>query len=165
MSSFRSALMLVGAIALLGMGSARADSAMKQCADKWQAAKAANTTGGLSYLQFSSKCRADLKSAPAAAPAAAAPAPAAPAAPVAPPVAAAPVAPARRAAPAAVAPPAAAGPATFPAAVDPAFATLKPGDARRKTCSKGYQANKAANSLGGLKWDQYYSQCNTRLKS
>jgi len=168
--------MLVGAIALLGMGSARADSAMKQCADKWQAAKAANTTGGLSYLQFSSKCRADLKSAPAAAPAAAAPAPApaaapaapaaaAPAAPVAPPVAAAPVAPARRAAPAAVAPPAAAGPATFPAAVDPAFATLKPGDARRKTCSKGYQANKAANSLGGLKWDQYYSQCNTRLKS
>ena len=168
MSSFRSALMLVGAIALLGMGSARADSAMKQCADKWQAAKAANTTGGLSYLQFSSKCRADLKSAPAAAPAAAAPAPAAPAAPVAPPVAAAPVAPARRAAPAAVAPPAAAGPATFPAAVDPAFATLKPGDARRKTCSKGYQANKATNANGGLKWIQkgggYYSECNAKLK-
>ena len=72
--SIRSALLLAGVVALVGMGSVRAEeSAMKQCADKWQAAKAAGTTGGLTYLQFSSKCRADLKAAPAAeAPAAAA---------------------------------------------------------------------------------------------
>jgi hypothetical protein len=182
--SIRSALMLAGALALVGLGSAAyaEESAMKQCADKWQAAKASNTTGGLSYLQFSSKCRADLKAGGAAAPAApaavapAAPvaAPAAPVAPAAPAVVApakpvAPVAPAKPVAapvaPVAPAAPVGAGTATFPAAVDPSFAALKAGDARRKTCSKGYQANKAAGSLGGLKWDQYYSQCNTRLKS
>jgi biotin carboxyl carrier protein len=189
--SLRSALMIAGAVLCAGLGSAQAQqSAMKQCAEKWDAAKAAGTTGGLTYLQFSSKCRADLKAgggatAPAA-PAAAAPAPApvaAPAAPAAPAPVAAPAAPpvvapkpavvapkpavvAPKPAVAAPAPaaPVGAGTATFPAAVDPSFAALKAGDARRKTCSKGYQANKAAGSLGGLKWDQYYSQCNTRLK-
>ena len=98
--SFRSALMLAGAVALIGLGSAAQaeESAMKQCADKWQAAKTANTTGGVSYLQFSSKCRAELKAGAAAAPAAPAAAPAAPAvaAPAAP---AAPVAPAKPVAP------------------------------------------------------------------
>ncbi len=74
--SIRSALMLAGALALVGFGSAHAqESAMKQCADKWQAAKAANTTGGLTYLQFSSKCRAELKAEPAAAAPAAPPRP------------------------------------------------------------------------------------------
>ncbi len=174
-----SALFGAVALAVLGTASANAESVTKQCAAKWQAAKAANTTGGLTYLQFYSKCSADMKAqnAGGAAPAAAPAAPAAPAAaPVAPAAAAAPTAPVAppAAAPAPAAPPkpavaapvapAAAGAASFPTAVDPSFASLKPGDARRKTCSKGYQANKAAGSLGGLKWDQYYSQCNTRLK-
>jgi hypothetical protein len=173
--SFRSALMLAGAVALMGMGSARAEeSVMKQCADKWQAAKAANTTGGMSYLQFSSKCRADLKSAPAAAPAAAAPAPAPAAAPapVAPAAApAAPVAPAkpRVAAPApAPAAPAAAGSAVFPTAISPAHASESAGKARMHTCVDQYNANKATNANGGLKWIQkgggYYSECNAKLK-
>ncbi len=173
--SFRSALMLAGAVALIGLGTAaRAEeSAMKQCADKWQAAKAANTTGGLSYLQFSSKCRADLKAAPAAAaPAApAAPAAAAPAAPAAP-AAAAPAAPAapRVAAPKPVAPaaPAAAGSAVFPTAISPAHASELPGKARMHTCVDQYNANKATNGNGGLKWIEkgggYYSQCNAKLK-
>jgi pyruvate/2-oxoglutarate dehydrogenase complex dihydrolipoamide acyltransferase (E2) component len=164
--------MLAGAVALLGFGSAaRAeDSAMKQCADKWQAAKAANTTGGLTYLQFSSKCRADLKAQPAAAaPAApAAPAAAAPAAPAAPakPRVAAPAAPA----PAAPAPaaPAAAGATVFPAAVSPTYSTETHGKAIMHTCLDQYKANKATNGNGGLKWIMkgggYYSECNKKLK-
>jgi pyruvate/2-oxoglutarate dehydrogenase complex dihydrolipoamide acyltransferase (E2) component len=176
-ASFRSALLLAGAVALIGLGSlgsaARAeDSSMKQCADKWQAAKAANATGGLSYLQFSSKCRAELKGAPAAATTApAAPAAAAPAAPAAP----AAVAPAKPAMPTTAAPkpampaaPAAAGSAVLPNAINPAYSNLKPGDARRKTCSEQYEANKANGGNAGLKWTQkgggYYSICNAKLK-
>jgi hypothetical protein len=170
---FRSTLLLAGAVALIGLGSAaRAEeSSMKQCADKWQAAKAANTTGGLSYLQFSSKCRADLKAAPAAASAPAAPAASAPAAPAA-------VAPAKPAMPTAAAPkpampaapvaPAAAGSAVLPNAINPSYSNLKPGDARRKTCSEQYEANKANGGNAGLKWTQkgggYYSICNAKLK-
>jgi hypothetical protein len=167
--SFRSALVLAGAVALIGLGSfgsaARAEeSALKQCADKWQAAKSAGATGGLTYLQFSSKCRADLKAAPAAAAPDAAPAAAAPAAP-------AEAAPAKRSAPAKAAipaEPAAAGSAVLPGAINPAYSNLKPGDARRKTCSEQYEANKATGGNAGLKWTQkgggYYSLCNAKLK-
>jgi hypothetical protein len=165
--SIRSALLLASVVALVGVSSVRAEeSAMKQCADKWQAAKTAGTTGGLSYLQYSSKCRADLKAAPAAeAPAApASPTAAAPAAPVAAP--AKPVAPAARAA--APATPAATGAAIFPTAISPAHASEKPGKARMHTCVDQYNANKANGGNGGLKWIQkgggYYSQCNAKLK-
>jgi hypothetical protein len=168
--SIRSALLLASVVALVGVSSVRAEeSAMKQCADKWQAAKTAGTTGGLTYLQYSSKCRADLKAAPAAeapaAPAAApaSPAAAAPAAPVAAP--AKPVAPTRAAAPAA---PAATGAAIFPTAISPAHASEKPGKARMHTCVDQYNANKANGGNGGLKWIEkgggYYSQCNAKLK-
>jgi len=168
--SIRSALLLAGVVTLVGLGSVSAEeSAMKQCADKWQAAKAGGTTGGLTYLQFSSKCRADLKTAPAAAapaepaaapaaPVAAAPAPAKPVAPAAAPAA-------RAAAPAA---PAAAGAAIFPTAISPAHAGEKPGKARMHTCVDQYNANKASGGNGGLKWIEkgggYYSQCNAKLK-
>jgi hypothetical protein len=171
--SFRSALVLAGAVALIGLGSvARAEeSALQQCADKWQAAKTAGATGGLTYLQFSSKCRADLKAAaPAATPAAptaAAPAEAAPTAPAAP-AAAAPTKRAARAKPAAPEAPAAAGSAVLPSAINPAYSNLKPGDARRKTCSEQYEANKSTGGNAGLKWTQkgggYYSLCNAKLK-
>ncbi len=169
--SIRSTLLLAGVVTLVGLGSVSAqESAMKQCADKWQAAKAAGTTGGLTYLQYSSKCRADLKAAPAAeapaAPAAApaSPAAAAPAAPVAAP--AKPIAPA--AAPARAAAPAATGAAIFPTAISPAHASEKPGKARMHTCVDQYNANKANGGNGGLKWIEkgggYYSQCNAKLK-
>lgn len=157
--SIRSALMLAGALALVGFGSAHAqESAMKQCADKWQAAKAANTTGGLTYLQFSSKCRAELKAEPTAA------APAAPAAPAPTTTAAKPKPEAK---PAAM--PAASGAAIFPTALSPAYKDQSPGKARMHTCLDQYNANKASGGNGGLKWIQkgggYYSQCNARLKS
>lgn len=106
----------------------------------------------------------------AAAPAAEAPPPvAAPAAPV---VAPAPANPLKKA-PASnkpVAPAVAATPSTavFPSAISPAHASEKPGKARLKTCLDQYNANKATNANGGLKWIQkgggYYSECTKRLK-
>jgi hypothetical protein len=64
--------------------------------------------------------------------------------------------------------PAAASEAVFPTAIDPAFAKLKPGLARQKTCAAQYAKNKATNANAGLKWIQkgggYYSECNNKLK-
>lgn len=63
---------------------------------------------------------------------------------------------------------AAPGAAVLPKAIDAKYATLKPGAARRKTCSDQYKANKASNGNGGLKWitkgGGYYSVCNKALK-
>ncbi len=60
------------------------------------------------------------------------------------------------------------GSAVFPTAISPDFASEKPAKARLKTCSKQFQANKATNANGGLKWIQkgggYWSECNKRLK-
>ena len=39
------------------------------------------------------------------------------------------------------------------------------GATRRTECSKRYQAAKASNTLGGVKWGQFYSKCNTELKA
>lgn len=56
----------------------------------------------------------------------------------------------------------------FPKAVDAKFSKESPGKARMHTCLEQYKANKANNTLGGMKWVQkgggYYSICNTRLK-
>jgi hypothetical protein len=126
------------------------DGSMKACGEKWQAAKAANATNGATWTKFLADCRA-------AGPVAAA-TPAAASLPVADkPVAGKP----------AVAPKAAGTP-VFPAAVSPKFAELRPGQARQKTCSEQYQANKASNGNGGLRWLEkgggYWSLCNKKLK-
>src|SRR5882757_2530760 len=69
---------------------------------------------------------------------------------------------------------AAAAPAAAPAA--PAAAPAAPKEAKKETAGKGrmhtcvdqYNANKASNGNGGLKWIEkgggYYSECNKRLK-
>ena len=58
--------------------------------------------------------------------------------------------------------------AVYPTAIDPEFASLKPGQARRKTCAKQFQANKANKANGGQRWLEegggYYSNCVKRLK-
>jgi hypothetical protein len=58
--------------------------------------------------------------------------------------------------------------AMFPTAVSPKYASKSAGKARMYTCLDQYEANKAANMNGGLKWIQkgggYYSMCNKRLK-
>ena len=69
------------------------------------------------------------------------------------------------AAPAAAEP---AGNAVFPSAVDPKYAKETAGKARMHTCVDQYNANKASNGNGGLKWIQkgggYYSECSKKLK-
>lgn len=58
--------------------------------------------------------------------------------------------------------------AVFPTAISPKYADKSAGKARMHTCLDQYEANKASNMNGGLKWIQkgggYYSMCNRRLK-
>jgi hypothetical protein len=132
----------------------------QECSAKYQAAKAAGTLGGQKWNDFrKAQCGADATAAPAAAPAAAPGATAAPAAPKA--------AAKKEAAPAA-APAAPAGPAVFPSAIDPKYSKESVGKGRMHTCVDQYNANKATNANGGLKWIQkgggYYSECTKKLK-
>jgi hypothetical protein len=123
----------------------------QECSAKYQAAKAGGTLGGQKWNDFrKTQCGADAT--PAAAPGAPATAAAPAAAPAAP--AAAPATPA--------------GPAVFPTAVDPKYSKESAGKARMHTCVDQYNANKATNANGGMKWIQkgggYYSECSKRLK-
>ena len=125
----------------------------QECSAKYQAAKTAGTLAGKKWNDFrKAECGSDAAAAPAATPAAAAPA-----APAAKKEAATPAAPA-----------APAGPAVYPSAVDPKYSKETAGKARMHTCVDQYNANKAANANGGLKWIQkgggYYSECNKKLK-
>ncbi len=72
--------------------------------------------------------------------------------------------------------PAAATPAAAPAAPAPTPAakssTAKPADgrqaeyARERACGKDWKADKAAGKIAkGMKWPQYWSECNTRKKA
>lgn len=131
----------------------------QECSAKYQAAKTAGTLGDQKWNDFrKAQCSADAT--PAAATTTAAPkeTPKAAAAPKETPKAAA--------APAAA--PAAAGAAVFPTAVAPKYSSETAGKGRMHTCVDQYNANKAANANGGLKWIQkgggYYSECTKRLK-
>ena len=129
----------------------------QECSAKYQAAKAAGTLNGQKWNDFrKAQCGADAAAAPAAAPA---PAPAAPKE--------AEAKPKKEAAPAA-APAAPAGPALFPTAVDSKYSKETAGKARMHTCVDQYNANKATNANGGMKWIEkgggYYSECNKKLK-
>jgi hypothetical protein len=125
----------------------------QECSAKYQAAKTAGTLAGMKWNDFrKAQCGADATpvAAPAAAPAAPAPATAAKKE-VAPPPA-----------------PAATGNAIFPSALDAKYSKETAGKARMHTCVDQYNANKASNGNGGMKWIEkgggYYSECNKRLK-
>ena len=112
---------------------------MKECSAKYKAAQQAGTLNGMKWNDFrKAECGADAAAAPAATTAAARPAPAG------------------------------AGNAVFPSSVSEKYAKENPGKARMHTCLDQYNANKASNGNGGLKWIQkgggYYSECNKRLK-
>ena len=114
----------------------------QECSAKYQAAKTAGTLAGQKWNDFrKAQCGADAAATPAAVPAAApAPVPAA----------------------------AASGPAVYPTAVNPKYSKETEGKARMHTCVDQYNANKASNANGGLKWIQkgggYYSECTKKLK-
>jgi hypothetical protein len=125
----------------------------QECSAKYQAAKTAGTLNGQKWNDFrKAQCGADATAAPAAAPAA----------PAAPKEAA------KKPAAAPAAAPAPSGPAIFPIAVDPKYSSESAGKARMHTCVDQYNANKATNGNGGLKWIEkgggYYSECNKKLK-
>jgi hypothetical protein len=126
----------------------------QECSAKYQAAKSAGTLNGMKWNEFR-KAQCAANASPMAAPAAA---PAAPKEVEAKPRAAAPAA----------APAMPSGPAIFPMVVDQKFAQESAGKARMHTCLEQYNANKATNANGGMKWIQkgggYYSECNKRLK-
>ena len=136
----------------------------QECSAKYQAAKTAGTLGGQKWNDFrKAQCGAD--AAPAAA---AAPATAPAAAPAATPKEAKKEAAKKEAAKEAAAPAAPSGPAVYPNAVDPKYSKETAGKARMHTCVDQYNANKATNANGGLKWIQkgggYYSECSKKLK-
>jgi hypothetical protein len=131
---------------------------MQECSAKYKAAQTAGTLNGQKWNDFrKAECGSDTAATSAAAPAAA---PAAPKTAEAKPKKS-------EAAPAA-APAAALGPAVFPKAVDPKYSKETEGKARMHTCVDQYNANKAGNANGGLKWIQkgggYYSECTKKLK-
>jgi hypothetical protein len=115
---------------------------MKECSAKYQAAKAAGTLGTQNWRDFRrAECGAG---ASAAAP---------------------PVAPATGGTATAQRP---AENAVFPTAISPKYSNESAGRARMHTCLDQYNANKASNANGGLKWIQkgggYYSECTKQLK-
>jgi hypothetical protein len=148
------------AVALVGASVIGAPSAgaltMQECSAKYKAAQTAGTLNGQKWNDFrKANCGADATATPAAAPAAApAPAPA-------------PKEAKKEAAPAA-APAAPSRPAVYPSAIDPKYAKETAGKGRMHTCVDQYNANKATNANGGMKWIEkgggYYSECNKKLK-
>jgi hypothetical protein len=135
---------IIAAIAL--QGTAANALTMSECSAKYKAAKADNSLNGMKWNDFrKAQCGTD---------AGAAAAPATASAPAA--------APAPSAAPVAV------GNAVFPSAVSSKYSSDSAGKARMHTCLDQYNANKANNGNGGLRWIQkgggYYSECNKHLK-
>jgi hypothetical protein len=154
---------ILGAIAMSGLAALAMTSqanalTAQECSAKYQAAKTAGTLGDQKWNDFrKAQCGADATAAPAAA----APAAAAPAA--APKEAAK-----KESKKEAAAPAAPSGPAVYPNAVDSKYSKETAGKARMHTCVDQYNANKASNANGGLKWIQkgggYYSECTKKLK-
>jgi hypothetical protein len=142
---------VVTAIALQGT-SAQALS-MRECSAKYKAAKDAGTLNGMKWNDFrKAQCGSEATAAPAPAPTPAQPTPTTTARPSAAPMPA----------------PVATGNAMFPSGVSPKYSGESAGKARMHTCLDQYNANKATNANGGLKWIErgggYYSACNKRLK-
>ena len=135
-------------VMIVALGSPAQSLTMKECSAKYQAAKSAGTLGGQTWRDFrKAQCGPD---ATAAAPAGGTSTAAAP--PTSAPAAA----------------PKPAGNAVFPTAVSPKYSKESAGKARMHTCLDQYNANKATNGNGGLRWIQkgggYYSECNKQLK-
>ena len=148
---------------------ATAQSVQKQCGDQWKAAKAAGTVpADQKWTDYLKECRARMAQGGAGAATAPAAAPtAAPANPLKP----APTAPAAEAAKSPAVPTAAPAQGAAPAAETAAKKPMSPGRAaevaRQKQCGAEWRAQKAqlVAQTPNLKWPQYWSECNKRLKA
>lgn len=154
---------LLLSVAFLAAPASAQDATMKQCGEKWQAAKAAGTASGTTWPKFLSECRAKTAAADTK-PMAAAPAAETRPATTAP----APKSTDAKSAEAKAPAPQPTGAIVFPTSVPAKFATLSAGRGRQKACSEQFQANKSSNANGGLKWIEkgggYWSLCNAKLK-
>ena len=133
------------ALLMCTMAEPAAALSAKECSAKFQSAKEAGTLKGQSWAEFrKTNCAAEK--------AAVSPS----------------TNPLRSEAPAKPAKQSNAANAVFPKAIAAEFASLKPAQARRKTCAQQFQANKATKANGDLRWLEagggYYSECNKRLK-
>ncbi len=143
-----SAIVVASAVIFAGPSQALT---MKECSAKYKEAQKAGTLKGMKWNDFrKAECGATAKStATSAPPSAAKPKEKAKEKPKAHP---------------AMGP----GKAVFPTAVSSKYSKESAGKARMHTCLDQYNANKASNANGGLKWIQkgggYYSECNKRLK-
>lgn len=146
-TSFRFKIATASLLALsLSTGAAQARETAKACHQKFTAARTAGTLNGQSYKTFkAAQCDTDTAEATTAAHPATESAPAAPATTAA-----------------------ASTTATMPDAISPKYSKESAGKARMHTCLDQYNANKATNANGGLRWIQrgggYYSTCNAKLK-
>ena len=157
---------ILGAIAMSGLAALAMMSQAQaltpqECSAKYQAAKTAGTLGGQKWNDFrKAQCGADATAAPtAAAPAAAAP-------------------PQSRRKPPRKHPrrkprrlrrlPLRQAPRSIRTLSNSKYSKETAGKARMHTCVDQYNANKATNANGGLKWIQkgggYYSECTKKLK-
>jgi hypothetical protein len=137
---------LVGTAALGELPPAQALT-MKECSAKYKAAQQAGTLQGTNWSDFrKAECSSNTTASPASSALSGSSSPSR----------------ATKAAPSAM------GSAVFPTAVSPKYSSETPGKARMHTCLDQYHADKADNTLGGLKWiakgGGYYSECNKRLK-
>lgn len=151
----------LGAIWLVAPVSGAHALTMKECSAKYKAAQDSGTLKGMKWNDFrKAECGTGASALPTSAPAAGA-TPAAAPPPATPPAATAATRPAATPARAAV-------DAVFPSAVSSKYSNESAGKARMHTCLDQYNANKAGNGNGGLKWIEkgggYYSECNKRLK-
>jgi hypothetical protein len=136
-----SKLLLLGLVICLAPAVPANAATMKECAAQWQKAKADKTTGGKTYKEFSKDCMAGSS---AAAPAAAAPAK----------------------------PAAATAPAKPAATTTTSTEKKQPSPAqeamyeRERACGAEWKEAKAAGKVkAGMKWPQYWSACNKRMKA
>lgn len=135
-------------LALSGAPALAQQKTVKACQAEWKTNEAANKAAKITEKAYVAKCRAERAAVqPASAPPAAAPAPKA----------------------STSAPPPTAAPATTVA--KPATAS-QPKDgrqaeyARERACGQDWKADKAAGKTpAGMKWPQYWSECNKRKKA
>ena len=149
-----SSLICLSVACALGMAMNTPASAltMKECSAKYKAAEKAGTLKGMKWNDFrKAECGTDAKAAstkPAAAKTA--------------------TKTKTKAKEKSMAKPMKATNAVFPTKINSKYSKEAPGKAKLHTCVDQYNANKAKNANGGLKWIQkgggYYSECNKRLK-
>jgi hypothetical protein len=136
MMSMRQGTLLLGLVIFLAPVLPANAATMKECAAQWQKAKAGNKTGGKTYKEFSKDCMAGSAAAPSAA--------------------------------------TTSKPASTTTAAKPAAASTgkKPSPAqeamyeRERACGAQWKEAKAAGKVkAGMKWPQYWSECNKRMKA